>query len=181
MKLLGRRMAWLGWVVAGILALSVGGAAFAATQQSSGNDPRPQKLGYAFAQATATTNGNGNGKGMAGGRLRFGRGLGGARFPGRALHGEATVQTDNGTKTYVFASGTVSALSGSSITIKSSDNVSTTFAINGDTRYGFRNFSQPQAELKTGQTAWVIGTKSGDTNTATRIVTFQNPPQQGTR
>jgi hypothetical protein len=178
MKLLGRRMAWLGWVVAGILALSVGGAAFAATQQSSDN-PEPQKLGYAFAQATATT--NGNGKGAGGGRLRFGHGLGGARFPGRALHGEATVQTDNGTKTYAFANGTVSALSGTSITIKSSDNVSTTFAINGDTRYGFRNFSQPQAELKTGQTAWVIGTKSGDTNTATRIVTFQNPPQQGTR
>jgi hypothetical protein len=180
MKLLGRRMAWLGWVVAGILALSVGGAAFAATQ-SSGNDPKPQKLGYAFAQATATTNGNGNDKGMAGGRMRFGHGLDSARFPGRALHGEATVQTDNGTKTYVFAKGTVSALSGTSITIKSSDNVSTTFAINGDTRYGFQNFSQPRAELKTGQTAWVIGTKSGDTNTATRIVTFQNPPQQGTR
>jgi hypothetical protein len=179
MKLLGRRMAWLGWVVAGILALSVGGAAFAATQQSSGTDPQPQKLGYAFAQATATT--NGNGKGVPGGRPRFGRGLGGAKFPGRALHGEATVQTDNGTKTYVFANGTVSALSGTSITIKSSDNVSTTFAINSDTRYGFQNFSQPQAELKTGQTARVIGTKSGDTNTATRIVTFQNPPQQGTR
>jgi hypothetical protein len=179
MKLLGRRTAWLGWVVAGILALSVGGAAFAATQQSSGTDPQPQRLGYAFAQATATT--NGNSKGPGGGRLRFGHGLGGARFPGRALHGEATVQTDNGTKTYAFANGTVSALSGTSITIKSSDNVSTTFAINGDTRFGFQNFSQPQAELKTGQTAWVIGTKSGDTNTATRIVTFQNPPQQGTR
>jgi hypothetical protein len=177
MKLLGRRMAWLGWVLAGILALSVGGAAFAATQ--SGNDPQPQKLGYAFAQATATT--NGNGKGAGGGRLRFGHGLGGARLGGRALHGEVTVQTDNGTKTYVFAKGTVSALSGTSITIKSSDNVSTTFAINGDTRYGFQNFSQPQAELKNGQTAWAIGTKSGDTNTATRIVTFQNPPQQGTR
>jgi hypothetical protein len=176
MKLLGRRMAWLGWVVAGVLALSVGGVAFAATQQSSGSDQRPQSLGFALAGAPAKPDRNG-----LAGRVRFGAGLGGARFGGRTLHGQATVQTDNGVKTFVFASGKVTALSGSSITITSSDNVATTFAINGDTRYGFQNFSQPRAELKTGQTAWVIGTKSGDTNTATRIVTFQNPPQQRTR
>lgn len=180
MKLLGRRTAWLGWIVAGVLALSVGGAAFAATQQSSSADQRPGSLGFAFAQATG--NGKANG-GPFGGRLRFGGGLGGARFKGRALHGQATVQTDSGVETYVFATGKVTALSGSSITVTSTDNVATRFAINGDTRYGFRNFSEPQAELKTGQTATVIGTRSGDANTATRIVTFENPPQQqqGTR
>jgi hypothetical protein len=175
MKLLGRRMAWLGWVVAGVLALSVGGAAFAATQQSSSTD-EPRSLG--FALATADPNGGGEGPG---GKLRLRGGMGGPRLMGRALHGQATVQTDDGVKTYVFATGKVTALSGSSITITSSDNVATTFAINGDTRYGFRDFSQPQAELKTGQTASAIGTRSGDTNTATRIVTFERPPQQSTR
>lgn len=175
MKLLGRRTAWLGWVLAGVLALSAGGAAFAATQKSSGSDQQPRGLGFAFR--TLDPNGNGI-AGRVGDRVRFGGGLGGARFGGRTLHGQATVQTQNGVKTYVFASGKVTALSGSSITITSSDNVATAFAINGDTRYGFQNFSQPRAELKTGQTAWVIGTKSGDTNTATRIVTFQNPPEQ---
>ncbi|SRR6266540_4922297 len=173
MKLLGRRTAWLGWIVAGVLALSVGGAAFAATQQSSSTDQRPGGLGFAFAQANADGKGNGD---PLGGRARFGGGLGGAHFKGRALHGQVTVQADDGVKTYVFASGKVTALSGSSITVTSSDNVATTFAINGDTRYGFQNFSEPQAELKTGQTARVIGTRSGDANTATRIVTFQNPP-----
>jgi hypothetical protein len=175
MKLLGRRMAWLGWVVAGVLALSVGGAAFAATQRSSGTD-EPHNLGIALMRTAADTNGNG-----MGGRIRFGHGLAGARLGGRVLHGQTTVQTDNGTRTYVFAAGKVTSLSGSSITITSSDNVATSFAINGDTRYGFRDFDQPRAELKTGQTATVIGTKSGDTNTATRIVTFQHPPQQNTR
>ncbi|HZD72139.1 MAG TPA: hypothetical protein VFA45_25455 [Actinomycetes bacterium] len=170
MKLLGRRWAWLGWVVAGILALSAGGAAFAATQRSSGTDLQPQRLGFAFAQA------NGNGKGL-GGMTRFGRGLG-ARPQGRTLHGEVTVRTGNGNKTYVFATGKVTALSSSSITITSSDNVATRFAIDGGTRYGFRNFSQPQADLKTGRTASVMGTKSGGTNTATRITTFETPPQQ---
>ncbi len=175
MKLFGRRIAWLGWALAAVLALSVGGAAFAATQQSSpsARPDEPRSLGFAFAQA------NGSDKGAKGaGPLR---GFGGAHFPGRTLHGQATVQTDDGTRTYVFATGKVTALSGSSITITSTDNVATTFAINGDTRYGFRNFSRPQAELKTGQTASVIGTRSGDTNTATRISTFETPPEQGTR
>jgi hypothetical protein len=174
MKLLGRRMAWLGWVVAGVLALSVGCAAFAATQRSSSTD-EPRGLGFALPTADPDANGKGLGH-----RLRLGGGMAGARFPGRTLHGQATVQTDNGTRTYVFATGKVTALSGSSITVTSSDNVATTFAINGDTRYGFRDLSQPRAELKTGQTASVIGTRSGDTNTATRIITFENPPEQST-
>jgi hypothetical protein len=164
MKLLGRRMAWLGWVVAGVLALSVGGAAFAATQQSSSTD-QPRGVRFALAQADDNSNGK-----PLGGRLRFGGGLGGARFGGRTLHGQVTVQTDDGVKTYVFATGKITALSGSSITVTSSDNVATTFAINGDTRYGFRDLEQPRAELKTGQTASVVGTRSGDANTATRIM-----------
>jgi hypothetical protein len=175
MKLLGRRMAWLGWVVAGVLVLSVGGVAFAASQQSSGTD-EPHNLGIALMRAAANPQGNG-----MGGRLRLGHGLGGGLLGGRVLHGQATVQTDNGTKTYVFATGKVTSLSTASITITSSDNVATTFAINSDTRYGFRDFDQPRAELKTGQTAMVVGSRSGDTNTATRIVTFQHPPQQPTR
>lgn len=179
MKLLGRRTAWLGWVLAGVLALSAGGAAFAATQKSSGSDQQARALGFDLGAPGADGNGI---AGRLADRVRFGGGLrgglGGGRFWGRTLHGQATVQTQNGVKTYVFASGKVTALSGSSITITSSDNVATTFAINGDTRYGFQNFSQPQAELKSGQTAWVVGTKSGDTNTATRIVTFEKPPEQ---
>jgi Domain of unknown function (DUF5666) len=176
MKLVGRRrMAWLGWVVAAVLALSVGGAAFAATQQS-GSGELPQPLGLAFAQASGN---NQQGNNQQGGKPRLRGGLG--KLPGRTLHGQATVQTDQGVKTYVFATGKVTAVSGSSITITSSDNVATTFAINGDTRYGFRNFSTQQAQLKTGQTASVIGTRSGDTNTATRIVTYETVPQQGTR
>jgi hypothetical protein len=49
--------------------------------------------------------------------------------------------------------------------------VATTFAVNSDTRYGFRNFKQPQAQLRTGQTATAIGTRSGSTITASNIAT----------
>lgn len=157
MKRLGRHMGWLGWVVAGILALSAGGVAFAATSSSS-STTQP-------GSGTATA---------AHPKLRLGWG----RLGGRLLHGDVTVQTKNGTREVVLARGTVSAYTpGSSITITSSDNTTTTFTINGDTRYGFHNFSTPEASLKTGETALVIGTKSGGATTATRIVVVQSPPR----
>ncbi len=168
MNRLGRRTAWLGWVVAGVLALSAGGVAFAANNSGDrATDTAPvRNLGLLFAQTQGSQGDSTQGK-LPGLRHR----LFGGRLGGRVLHSETTVQTDNGVKTYVAARGDVTALSASSITITSSDKVATTFAINSDTRYGFQDFKQPQAALRTGQTAMVIGTKSGDTTTANRIIT----------
>jgi hypothetical protein len=178
MKRLGRHAAWLGWVVAGVLALSVGGVAFAANNGSSdrgSNTPQVRDLVFPLAQDVQQgTNQSGKPNDKQGAVARRLLGLRGGRLGmvgGRLLHSETTVQTDNGTKTFVVARGTVTALSGSSITITSSDKVATTFAINGDTRYGFQNFEQPQAKLRTGQTALAVGTKSGGSATATRIIT----------
>jgi hypothetical protein len=64
----------------------------------------------------------------------------------------------------------VTALSGTSITVKSSDGVSTSFGIDGDTRFGFRNEPAPSAELKVGEDAFVAGEKSGGRATARRVV-----------
>jgi hypothetical protein len=86
------------------------------------------------------------------------------------LHGEVTVQTREGVKTLVVASGEVSALSKDAITVKSSDGVETSFTLDGDTRYGFRNEPAPSAELKVGDTAFVTGEKSGSGATAKRVV-----------
>jgi hypothetical protein len=173
MKRLGRHAAWLGWVVAGVLALSAGGVAFAANSGDRGSDSAPLR-DLVFAQAQ----GNQGGNGAQGNDLRKGfrfpalrHGLLGGRLGGQLLHSETTVDTRDGVKTFVIARGQVTALSGSSITITSSDKVATTFAINSDTRYGFRNFKQPQAQLRTGQTATAIGTKSGGTITASNIAT----------
>ena len=88
----------------------------------------------------------------------------------RVLHGEVTVQTDEGVKTVVMARGEVTALSGDAITIKSSDGVETGFGIDGDTRYGFRNEPAPSAELKVGEDAFVTGEKAGDRAIAKRVV-----------
>jgi hypothetical protein len=158
MRRMGRRTGWLGWAVAGVLLLSAGGAALAAqdtttttTQAPGGSADKADK-----ARARAGALGRGGGWGHALGR--------------RVLHGEVTVQTQEGVKTVVMARGEVTALSKDAITVKSSDGVETSFGIDGDTRYGFRSEPAPTAELKVGEDAFVAGEKSGDRAIAKRVV-----------
>jgi hypothetical protein len=139
--------------VAGVLVVSAGGAALAAQDATT----TTREPGAAADKARAAR------AGALGGR--WGHGLG-----RRVLHGEVTVQTREGVKTLVMARGEVTAVSGTGITVKSSDGVSTTFRIDGDTRYGFRNEPAQRAELKVGDTAFVAGEKSGDSAVAKRVV-----------
>jgi hypothetical protein len=143
-------MGWLGWVLAGVLLLSAGGAALAAQSTTSTTQ----------APSASASKAKAPGRG-AGWRHALGR---------RVLHGELTLQTKGGTRTVVMAYGSVTALSKDAITVKSSDGVETSFTINGDTRFGFRNEPAPSAELKVGEEAFVTGQKSGGTVTATRVV-----------
>jgi hypothetical protein len=154
---LGRRTRWLGWAVAGVLLVSAGGAALAAqdaTTTTQAPGPGPDRADKARARAGLLGHGGG---------WRHGLGR-------RVLHGEVTVQTQEGVKTIVMAGGEVTALSGDAITVKSSDGVETSFRIDGDTRFGFRNEPAPSAELKVGEDAFVTGEKSGDRATARRVV-----------
>jgi hypothetical protein len=160
MRRLSRRTGWLGWAVAGVLLLSAGGAALAAAPEAT--------------TTTRAQGGGGGGKAGVLGEGRRGAGLGHG-LGRRALHGEVTLQTRDGVRTVVLARGKVTALSGDSITLTSSDDVATTFRIDGDTRFGFRNQPQPSAELKVGDSAWAVGTKSGETTTAKRIVAGELP------
>jgi hypothetical protein len=153
MRRLGRRTTWLGWAVAGVLLVAAGGAALAAqdptttTQVPGGTADKADKL---------RALGRGGGLGHALGR--------------RVLHGEVTVETQEGVKTIVMARGEVTALTDDAITVKSSDGVETSFGIDGDTRFGFRNEAAPTAELKVGEDAFVAGEKSGDRAVAKRVV-----------
>jgi hypothetical protein len=160
MRGLGRRTGWLGWVVAGVLLLSAGGVALAAQRSPTTTQPPGATAGKA-------------GSGVLGRGAGWRHGL--AR---RALHGELTLQTANGTRTVVVARGQVTALSGDAITVKSADGVSTSFKLNGDTRFGFLREPAPRAELKVGDTVWVVGTKSGGATTATRVVSAKELPQR---
>jgi hypothetical protein len=144
----GRRMGWLGWVVAGVLLVVAAGAALAAQDTTMTQAQGGPSVGKAD-------------KGRAGLRHGLGR---------RVLHGEMTIETQEGVKTIVMARGEVTALSGNAIIIKSSDGVETSFGIDGDTRFGFRNEPAPSAELKVGEDAFVAGEKSGDRAVAKRVV-----------
>jgi hypothetical protein len=140
--------------VAGVLLVSAGGAALAAQDATSTTKAPSASAGKAGVRAGALGRG-------AGWRHALGR---------RVLHGELTVQTKEGTKTIIMARGEVTALSRDAITVKSSDGVETSFAINDDTRFGFRNEPDPSAELKVGEDAFVAGEKSGDRAVARRVV-----------
>jgi hypothetical protein len=151
---LGRRTSWLGWLVAGVLLVSAGGAALAA-QDATTTTQSPAASGD---KAKARTGAFGH---RSGWRHAIGR---------RVLHGEVTLQTREGIKTLIMAYGQVTALSRDAITIRSSDGVETSFGIDGATRFGFRNQPAPSAELKVGEDALVAGEKSGDRATARRVV-----------
>ena len=91
----------------GVLVVSAGGAALAA--QSATSTTQAPSGGGAVGKAD---------KARAG---ALGRGFGFRHGLGRrVLHGEVTVQTQEGVKTLVMASGEVSALSKDAITVKSS-------------------------------------------------------------
>ncbi|HET7517672.1 MAG TPA: hypothetical protein VFN05_08250 [Actinomycetes bacterium] len=151
----GRGTGWLGWAVAGVLLLSAGGAALAA-QNATTTTQTPAPSADKLKERARADLGR-----RAGWRHALGR---------RVLHGEVTVQTDEGVKILVLARGEVTALSKDAITIKSSDGVETSFVLNGDTRYGFRNEPAPNAELKVGDTAFAAGEKSGSGAVAKRVV-----------
>jgi hypothetical protein len=166
MQNLGRRTRWLGWVVAGVLLVSAGGAALAAQSATTTTTLAPS-AGADKDKAKARAGVLGRG---AGWRHALGR---------RVLHGEVTVQTREGVKTLVMARGEVTALSKDAITVKSSDGVETSFKLDGDTRYGFRNEPAPIAELKVGDDAFVAGEKSGDSTTAKRVVSGELAERAG--
>jgi hypothetical protein len=154
MRRLGRRTSWLGWVVAGVLLVAAGGAALAAQDATTTTQAPGATADKARARA-----------GLLGHRGGWRHGLG-----RRVLHGEVTVETQEGVKTVVMARGEITALTDDAITVKSSDGVETSFGIDGDTRFGFRNEPAPTAELKVGEDAFVTGEKSGDRAVAKRVV-----------
>ncbi|WP_238013210.1 DUF5666 domain-containing protein [Dactylosporangium sp. AC04546] len=140
--------------------------------------------GVAVANAASTGTGAVQ-QGPGGGHSGYGGygGPGGQGFPGGgqpgrggmerggmmgALHGDFVVKDSAGKYvTHRLQSGTVTAVSDTSITVKSEDGFSTTFVVNGSTKV--HNGSAKIGDVKTGQTVTVVGTVDGTTVTATTI------------
>lgn len=118
-----------------------------------------------------------------------GRGMGRDHGPGRGmgghvLHGEAVVKDDvtGAVKTVRTVEGTVTAVDGTSITVKASDGFTQKFTVDAKTTYdrmpanatpGQRPDMTKSAgklsDIKVGDVADINGTVSGDTVTATQV------------
>jgi hypothetical protein len=149
-------MAWLGWVVAGVLLLGVGGSAVAASL-AGGSEP----------QAGAAVVAPGGGP-ASGGFAHRGRGRWGARAP---VRGEVTVPREGNTfEQIVFARGMVTEITETSLSITSADGHRTTFTLNADTRYRRGRDQLARTDVKEGLQAFASGPRSGQTVTARRVL-----------
>ncbi|MET0425463.1 MAG: hypothetical protein ABW046_16380 [Actinoplanes sp.] len=120
--------------------------------------------GDSTSASAAGPGGGGQGPGM-GGR---GGTMGGGGGAAAALHGEYVVSDGNGGyATQLTQTGTVSAVSSSSITVKSTDGFSQTYVITSVTSVD--NGQDQIADVVTGHTVRVVATSADSTATATTI------------
>jgi len=97
-------------------------------------------------------------------RVTFGR---------HTLHAEATVQTKAGVQTLVVQRGEVTAVTDTTVTVKSSDGFSLTWTFGDKLRIAKRGAPRGQverSELTSGVTIGVAGLRDGSTTTARLIV-----------
>lgn len=165
----------VGWTVAGVLAVGTAagiGVAFAGptgTVQAAGEGefatgtPTPTPSGTATAPDPDAPGRHGKRGGFPHGRF------GGALAKGM-LHGEFVVKGGDGKiTTMVVQHGAVTAVSASSVSLKSEDGFTGTYAVNGDTRVRVAGGPAAISGVKTGNQAWVVARKAG-TPTATVVV-----------
>lgn len=103
-------------------------------------------------------------------------GVNGLPMPGDPMHGEMVMNEPAGTGAFTvrFARGEVTAVSGTSITIRCSDGYEGTFAINAETKVLLKGGKNAITDVTTGSTVLASGRVAGDSTTAT-LVTDAEP------
>jgi hypothetical protein len=86
------------------------------------------------------------------------------------LHGEVVVQSEEGTKTVVVQRGEVTAVDGDSITVKSADGFSLTWAYSDDLHVVEHRASVQADAIEVGDRVGLAGAKDGDASVARLIV-----------
>jgi hypothetical protein len=84
----------------------------------------------------------------------------------RVLHGEFTLQTKAGAKTFDTEIGVITAVSPTSVTVKSSDGFTQTWTLDATTRVRADQKKGTVADLKTGETLRLVGPTTAGTATA---------------
>ncbi len=164
-------------VFAGVAAVALAGGAgagYAATHSTAGGGSPAAVVaaGPSSSPAPSASASGGNGSGNAPlyhrGMRFFGRfGLG--MLGGGVVHGQVTVpKSGGGYQTLDIQDGTVTAVSSSSITVKSADGFTASYAVTSSTLVNAE--SAGIGSVKKGDTVFVAATVSGSTATAAHIV-----------
>ena len=150
-----------------VVAIAAGaGGAYAATSHSPNHATTSAYTGAAASSTPSASQPT---------RPRFGKGfrpgLGGVRLGagiGNVEHGQVTIRKKNGTdETIDVQRGTVTAVSSTSITVKSTDGFTDSYAVSSSTIVDAE--SAGIGSVKTGDTVYVTATTSGSTVTAINI------------
>jgi hypothetical protein len=146
----------------GAAILGTGAAALAETGSSSTSGSATP----AASTSTAATPATGAGK-AAKGALKGKLGLAIKNFD----HGSWVSQDQGNPQTHDAIKGTVSAVSATSITVKSADGVSQTYAVTSDTAVRVKGTGKSAiASVKVNDTVLVTGTAAGSTMTAKHVL-----------
>jgi hypothetical protein len=164
----GRRPRLTGLLVVAVIALAAGGGiAYVATHWGNGASPAAVQgaaQSPAPSPAASTPSFRGHGPGGFGGFRGFGLGsLGGV------VHGQVTERTSSGGyQTVDLQTGAVTAVSSSSITVKSADGYSATYAVISSTEVNAQ--AAGISTVKVGDTVELTAIVSGRTATAASII-----------
>jgi hypothetical protein len=155
-----QRLVMAGGLAAG-LALGGAGISYAATSGSSSSS--------SSSSTTTPPNAPPKGPGNFGpGAKIFPRWLPGFGGLGQVVHGQATVHTPSGSyQTIAFQVGSVTTVSSTSITVKSTDGYSQTYGVTASTIVNAQR--DGIASVASGDEVRVIATQSGSSWTATNI------------
>ena len=167
---LSPRMRLAGWVGVGVLSggLITGIAIGSATAASPSPSPSP----YGYGHAGPDMPPGGPMPGFGGRMHRDGFGP----MDGDVLHSQATVkQADGTTKVVVTQDGDITDVTGSAITVKSSDGYVATYTVDKDTRISLNGTDGTASSLKKGDTVHVFGTQSGSANHAEAVLDGDPP------
>ncbi len=89
--------------------------------------------------------------------------------PHAAVHGEATIRTKDGFEVVDGQRGEVTAISPTSIAVRSDDGYAETYVINGDTRFRVDQKAAKVTDIHQGDTVQVGAKAAGGTRTAVLI------------
>jgi hypothetical protein len=112
---------------------------------------------------------DGHGRGGFGGP-GFGPGFGGPGGGGQLLHGTEVVQQGTKVVTIEEQAGKVTAVSATSITVKSTDGYTETYVVGSTTQIGKKGAQAKISAVAVGDTVRIEGVKSGSTVTASHVM-----------